>query len=65
MKELQLLVTLEEANIILEGLGKLPFERVFNVVNKLQEQAKNQLQNLGAKEKKLLNENDKKLSKQA
>jgi len=46
MKELQFNVTVEEANIILEGLGKLPFERVFNVVGKLQNQANEQMKTI-------------------
>ena len=44
MKEIKFNINLEEANLILEGLGKLPFERVFNIVNKLQAQASSQLQ---------------------
>ena len=44
MKELKFNVTTDEANLILSGLGKLPFENVYDLINKLQNQAKNQLQ---------------------
>lgn len=43
MKEMNFNVTVDEANLILESLGKMPFEKVFALVNKLQEQARNQL----------------------
>ena len=45
MKEITLTVTIDEANLILEGLGNLPFAKVFALVAKLQEQAKQQLGN--------------------
>jgi hypothetical protein len=44
MKELGFTVTLDEANLILEGLGNLPFAKVYGLVEKLQMQAKGQLQ---------------------
>ena len=43
MSEINLQVTIDEANVILEGLGQLPFARVFALVAKLQEQAAQQL----------------------
>lgn len=43
MKELNLNVTIDEANLILEGLGSLPFAKVFALVGKIQEQASQQL----------------------
>jgi hypothetical protein len=43
MKEITLTVTVDEANLILEGIGLLPFARVFQLVGKLQEQARRQL----------------------
>ena len=43
MKKLTFEVSVEEANLILEGLGNLPFSRVFALVNKLQQQAGSQL----------------------
>ena len=41
--ELRLSVSVDEANLILKGLGKLPFAQVFSLVAKLQEQARAQL----------------------
>jgi hypothetical protein len=43
MQEMNFTVTLEEANLILEGLGLLPFARVYALVGKIQEQAGSQL----------------------
>ncbi len=43
MTEINLEVTVDEANLILEGLGHLPFAKVFAMVGKLQDQASRQL----------------------
>ena len=43
MKELNLHVTVDEANLILEGLGTLPFAKVYALVASIQEQASQQL----------------------
>ena len=43
MNEVELKVTVDEANLILEGLGNLPFAKVFALVAKVQEQATQQL----------------------
>ena len=43
MKQLSLTVTVEEANVILEALGNLPFSKVFALIGKLQGQARQQL----------------------
>ena len=43
MKELNFKVTLDEANLILEGLGYLPFAKVYTLVANLQSQAQQQL----------------------
>ena len=43
MEEINLNVTVEEANLILEGLGHIPFAKVFTLVAKIQEQARQQL----------------------
>ena len=37
-------VTLEEANLIIKGLSELPLKVSLDLVNKLQTQAKNQLE---------------------
>ena len=43
MKELNLEVTIDETNLILEGLGNLPFAKVYQLVAKIQQQAAEQL----------------------
>jgi len=43
MKELDFKVMVDEANLILEGLGQLSFAKVYLLVEKLQMQAKDQL----------------------
>ena len=44
MKDINLHVSIDEANVILEALGNLPFTRVFALIGKIQEQAGQQLQ---------------------
>jgi len=36
-------LTLDEANLILKALGKMPFEQVFELIGKLNQQANKQL----------------------
>ncbi len=43
MKEINLQLTIEEANLVLEALGNLPFAQVFTLIGKIQEQAGQQL----------------------
>jgi hypothetical protein len=43
MKEFNLQITLDEANLILEALGNLPFVKVYALIGKIQEQAGQQL----------------------
>ncbi len=43
VKTLDLRVTVDEANLILEGLGEMPFRRVYALVARLQRQAGRQL----------------------
>ena len=47
MKEINLQVSIDEANLILEALGNLPFARVYTLIGKIQEQAGEQLQEVG------------------
>lgn len=47
MQEIKLQVTIDEANLILEALGNLPFARVYGLIGKIQEQAGQQLNNNG------------------
>lgn len=49
-KEINLKFTPEEVNVILEGLGNLPFVKVFQLINKIQEQAAGQMQEKPAAE---------------
>jgi hypothetical protein len=39
VQEIELKLTVEEVNLVLEGLGNLPFKQVYGLVTKLQEQA--------------------------
>lgn len=43
MKEINLRLSVDEANLILEGLGLLAFARVYALVAKVQEQARQEL----------------------
>ena len=43
MKEFNFTVTIDEANLILKGIGLLPFAEVYQLVAKLQQQAGRQL----------------------
>ena len=43
MEEIELTITVDEANTILEALGNLPFKEVFTLVSKIQKQASQQL----------------------
>jgi hypothetical protein len=44
MKNIQLDLTIEETNIILEALGALPFARVYLLIGRIQERARQQLE---------------------
>jgi hypothetical protein len=43
MKQLNFTITLEEANKIFKALGKEPFQEVYELIGKLNEQANDQL----------------------
>jgi len=45
MTEINLTVSLDDANLILDALGQQPFAKVFTLINKLQQQASEQLAN--------------------
>ena len=47
MQELNLKLTVDEVNLILQGLGELPFRQVFKLIGKIQDQAGAQLNNHG------------------
>ena len=44
MKEINFTVTIDEANLILRGIGLLPFAEVYQLVAKLQQQAGRQVE---------------------
>ncbi|MTI19859.1 hypothetical protein E1176_02370 [Fulvivirga sp. RKSG066] len=43
MKKIKFEITVEEGNLIFKGLSKLPFEEVYELIGKLNEQANRQL----------------------
>lgn len=47
MKEIKLNLTIEEANQILDALGAQPFNKVFQLIGKIQQQAGEQLNQNG------------------
>ena len=47
MQEIDLKLTIDETNLVLEGLGQLPFGKVYSVVAKIQAQASGQIKPRG------------------
>lgn len=45
MQEINLLLTIDEANVILDALGSQPFSKVYTLIGKIQQQASEQLGN--------------------
>jgi hypothetical protein len=45
MKTITLTVTIDEANLMLDGLGRMPFAKVYALIGKIQQQAKPQVSN--------------------
>ena len=43
-QELKLTLNIEDVNLILEGLGGLPYAKVYAAVNNIQQQAQQQMQ---------------------
>jgi hypothetical protein len=43
MQEIKLSLAIDDVNIVLEGLGNLPFAKVYALVAKIQEQASEQV----------------------
>lgn len=43
-KQIQLELTIDETNLILEALGALPFVRVYALIGRIQERARTQLE---------------------
>ena len=44
MKEINLKLSVDQVNIILEGLGNMPFSKVYTLIQSIQEQAAQQMQ---------------------
>lgn len=63
MKEIKLVITVEEANQILEALGNLPFKSVFGLIGKIQNQAAAQLNENGQNTKSAPTVNQEKIEK--
>ena len=49
-QNIKLDLTLEEANLLLEALGEMPFKRVFGLVSKIQSQAAPQVNGQNGKD---------------
>jgi hypothetical protein len=43
MQEIRFSLTIDEVNLILEGLGTMPFTKVYALIGKIQEQAAQQI----------------------
>lgn len=48
MQDIELTLTVGDVNLILEGLGNLPFAKVYALVGKIQEQAAPQIASANA-----------------
>jgi hypothetical protein len=48
MKNIQLDLTVEDTNLILEALGALPFAQVYTLIGRIQERARKQLEDQAA-----------------
>lgn len=48
MKNIQLELSIDETNLILEALGALPFARVYALIGKIQQSARTQIGDQGA-----------------
>ncbi len=57
MEEITLQITIDEANLLLESLGNLPFVKVYTLIGKIQQQAGQQLDGTPAPEAASTQEN--------
>ena len=48
MKEINLKLTVEEANVILTALGNMPYSQVFQLIGKIHQQAAEQSEQVSA-----------------
>jgi hypothetical protein len=44
MKTIQLELTIEDTNLVLEALGQMPFARVYALIGRIQERARQQIE---------------------
>ena len=63
MQEITLKLTVDETNLILEGLGSLPFTRVYALIAKIQTEATQQLNRNTGKQSPLINKRSKEPTK--
>jgi len=56
MKEIQLMLSVDDVNKVLNALGNLPYVQVFELIARIQTQADHQLNGKAVKEKKVLAE---------
>jgi hypothetical protein len=49
MQEINVSLSVDEVNLVLEALGNLPFTRVYMLIGKIQEQAARQIKPVDAK----------------
>jgi hypothetical protein len=47
MKTIHLDLSIEEANLVLEALGQMPFVRVYQLIGRIQETARAQIESAG------------------
>jgi hypothetical protein len=59
MQEIKLKLEMAEVNLMLEALGNLPFVRVYALINKIQNQASQQLETNGQIQENVHLEKDK------
>lgn len=58
MEKIKLELTIDEANLILEALGALPFKKVFELIGSIQQQASQQLSQESSENGPVGNAND-------
>lgn len=57
-KQIELHLSIEEVNTVLEAMGQLPFVRVYTTIEKIQQQASQQLNGQAKAEKTATNQKD-------
>ncbi|HEX9925388.1 MAG TPA: hypothetical protein VGD99_22215 [Anaerolineae bacterium] len=58
MNDIHLTLTLDETNLILEGLGEMSYKRVYQLIVKIQQQAEMQLQEADGQRESQMSETD-------